>query len=100
MAAHEHINQEQLRGLVSNDMHFDDPSGNDYTIGDLDAENIFQNDAERYQSLYDSIKTEGIKTPLEVSLKRNLLIDGHHRAIVARDLGIDKIPIKNVDKGK
>lgn len=97
MPAYDHINHEQLRGLVSRDMRFDDPSGNDYTIGDLDAENIFQDDAEYYQSLHDSIKTEGIKTPLEVSLKRNLLIDGHHRAIVARDLGIDKIPIRNVD---
>lgn len=100
MPAHQHINQEQLRGLISRDMRFDDPSGTDYTIGELDSENIFQDDTERYQSLSDSIKTEGIKTPLDVSLKRNLLIDGHHRAIVARDLGIDKIPIRDVDKGK
>ena len=97
MAAHEHINQQQLRGLISRDMRFDDPSGKDYTIGDLDAENIFQHDSERYQSLHDSIKSEGIKVPLSVSLKRNLLIDGHHRAIVARDLGIDTIPIINED---
>ena len=78
-------------------MRFDDPSGKDYTIGDLDAENIFQHDSERYQSLHDSIKNEGIKVPLSVSLKQNLLIDGHHRAVVARDLGIDTIPIINED---
>lgn len=93
MPAHQHINQEQLRGLIARDMRFDDPSGKEYTIGELDAENIFQDDSERYQSLHDSIKKEGIKVPLTVSLKRNLLIDGHHRAIVARDLGIDKIPV-------
>jgi ParB-like chromosome segregation protein Spo0J len=97
MPAHEHINQQQLRGLISRDMRFDDPSGKDYTIGDLDAENIFQHDSERYQSLHDSIKNEGIKVPLSVSLKQNLLIDGHHRAVVARDLGIDTIPIINED---
>lgn len=78
-------------------MRFDDPSGKEYTIGDLDAENIFQDDSDRYQSLHDSIKNEGIKVPLSVSLKRNLLIDGHHRAIVARELGIDKIPVIDED---
>ena len=93
MAAHEHINQEQLRGLISKDMQIDDPSGKNYTIGELDVENIFQDDRERYNSLYASIKKEGIKVPLSVSLKQNMLWDGHHRAIVARDLGIEKIPI-------
>jgi hypothetical protein len=93
MSASNHINQEQLRGLISRDMQIDDPSGKNYTIGELDAENIFQDDSERYTSLHDSIKKEGIKVPLSVSLKQNLLIDGHHRAIVARDLGIEKIPI-------
>jgi ParB-like chromosome segregation protein Spo0J len=97
MAASEHINQHQLRGLISRDMQIDDTSGRDYTIGELDVENIFQDDSERYESLYDSIKNEGIKVPLHVSIKKNLLIDGHHRAIVARDLGIDTIPIINQD---
>lgn len=97
MPAHEHINRKQLLGLISNDMRVDDLSGKDYTIGELDAENIFQDDSERYQSLHDSIKSEGIKVPLSVSLKRNLLIDGHHRAIVARELGIDQIPIIDKD---
>lgn len=97
MPAYQHINQDQLRGLVASDMSFDDPSGKDYTIGELDAENIFQDDHDRYTSMYESVKKEGIKVPLTVSLKRNLLIDGHHRAIVARDLGIDKIPIVNKD---
>lgn len=97
MPAHQHINRKQLLGLISNDMRFDDPSGKEYTIGDLDAENIFQDDSEGYQSLHDSIKNEGIKVPLSVSLKRNLLIDGHHRAIVARELGIDKIPVVDKD---
>jgi hypothetical protein len=96
MSASKHINQEQLRSLIANDMYFDDPSGRDYTIGELDAENIFQDDAERYQSLHDSIKKEGIKVPLSVNLKKNLLVDGHHRAIVSRDLGIDRIPIEDV----
>lgn len=98
MPAHQHINRKQLLGLISNDMRFDDPSGKEYTIGDLDVENIFQDDSERYQSLHESIKNEGIKVPLSISLKRNLLIDGHHRAIVARELGLDKIPVIDADR--
>jgi ParB-like chromosome segregation protein Spo0J len=93
MPAHEHLNQEQLRNLIANDMRFDDPSGKEYTIGELDAENIFQDDEERYQSLHDSIKKEGIKVPLSVVRDKNLLVDGHHRAIVARDLGINQVPV-------
>lgn len=97
MAAHQYINQEQLKSLIANDMLKDDPNGPTHTIGELDSENIFQDDEDRYHSLHKSIKKEGIKVPLSVSLKTNTLLDGHHRAIVARDLNINKIPI--IDSG-
>jgi hypothetical protein len=97
MPAYQHINQQQLRGLISSDMRSDDPNGPDYTIGELDSENIFQDDSDYYQELHSSIKNEGIKVPLKVSLKHNTLYDGHHRAIVARDLGIPHIPIFDID---
>ena len=43
MPAHEHINQEQLRGMFANDFydHFEE---NNYTIGNLDADNVFHPD--------------------------------------------------------
>jgi hypothetical protein len=98
MPAHEHINQEQLRGLYANDFydHFEE---NNYTVGSLDADFVWnQDDDHTYEELHDSIKKEGIKTPLDVSLRNNMLYDGHHRAVIARDLGIDQIPIRNVDR--
>lgn len=95
MAAYQHINQAQLRGLIATDMWTDDPSGRNYTIDDLDVENVFQDDVERYNDLYQSISEKGIQTPLKVSLSRNLLIDGHHRAIIARELNLDKIPVED-----
>ena len=100
MPAHEHINQEQLRGMFANDFydHFEE---NNYTVGNLDADNVFHPDDDYdYHELHASIKKEGIKTPLNVSLRDNMLYDGHHRAVIARDLGIDKIPIRDVDKAK
>jgi hypothetical protein len=100
MPAHEHINQEQLRGLYANDFydHFEE---NNYTVGSLDADFVWNvDDDHTYEELHNSIKKEGIKTPLDVSLRHNMLYDGHHRAVIARDLGIDKIPIRDVDRGK
>jgi ParB-like chromosome segregation protein Spo0J len=100
MPAHEHINQEQLRGLLAHDYydHFDEKN---YTVSELDPAFVWQQDDDHtYEELYDSIEKEGIKTPLAVSLKDNMLYDGHHRAVIARDLGIDKIPIRDVDRGK
>ena len=41
-------------------------------------------------SLYDSIKTEGIQSPISVGrspyMKRPIVIDGHHRLAVAHNL--------------
>jgi hypothetical protein len=100
MAAHEYINQEQLRKLVAYDF-YDHFSEDNYTVGGLDADFVWiDGDDHTYQELHDFIKKEGIKTPLKVSLRDNMLYDGHHRAVVARDLGINKIPIEDVDKGK
>ena len=100
MPAHEHINQEQLRGMFAND-YYDHFEENNIKVGDLDADYVWdQFDDHTYEELHDSIKKEGIKTPLNVSLRDNMLYDGHHRAVIARDLGIDKIPIRDVDKGK
>lgn len=100
MAAHEYINQEQLRKLVANDF-YDHFNEKDITVGDLSVDYVWvDGDDPTYHELHDSIKKEGIKTPLKVSLRDNMLYDGHHRAVVARDLGINKIPIEDVDKGK
>jgi len=100
MAAHEHINQEQLRGLLAYD-YYDPFSEDNYTVGGLDKDFVWdEGDDHTYESLHASIKKEGIRTPLNVSLKDNMLYDGHHRAVIARDLNLNKIPIKDVDKGK
>ena len=92
MPAHEYINQEQLRGLYAHGFH--DPK-----VKDLDADSVWdQFDDHTYESLHDSIKNEGMKTPLDVSLTDNMLYDGHHRAVIARDLNLNKIPIRRVEK--
>jgi hypothetical protein len=92
MSASNHINQEQLRALKALDF----PSDNDdnyYTVGQIDPDISF--DAHHYDALKDDIAKNGIKEPLEV--RKGQLENGHHRAVAARDLGIEKIPIIEED---
>jgi hypothetical protein len=56
---------------------------------------------EEYESLKESIKKEGIKTPLVVTLKKNEMGDvsaivgeGNHRIRIARELGITHLPVE------
>jgi ParB-like chromosome segregation protein Spo0J len=47
-----------------------------------------------YEGLKASIKKEGIKTPLQVL--GNTLVEGHHRYLAAKELGINHLPMKRV----
>jgi hypothetical protein len=91
MPAHEHINQEQLRALKALDFPMDD-NDNYYTIGQLEPELSF--DMNQYNTLKEDIAKHGIKTPIEVMGDR--VSDGHHRAVIAKELGIPRIPIWDV----
>ena len=51
-----------------------------------------------FQDLVNQIKSEGIKTPVEVSVKDGFkyIVNGHHRVYIAKRLGIEDIPVKFV----
>lgn len=42
---------------------------------------------DEYQELYDSIKSEGVHDPIHID-EDGVIIDGHHRSKIARELGI------------
>jgi ParB-like chromosome segregation protein Spo0J len=93
MSASNHINQEQLRALIALDF----PSDNDdnyYTVGQLDPELSF--DAHHYDELKADIAKNGIQRPIK-TIHGAFLNEGHHRAVAARELGIEKIPVINFD---
>lgn len=88
MPAHQYINQKQLRALIALDFPSDDKD-NYYTVGQIEPD--FSFDQNHYNALKDDIAKNGIKEPLEI--RNGQLENGHHRAVAARDLGIDKIPV-------
>lgn len=92
MSASEHINQKQLRNLIAGDFA---PHGFDedpIKVGNLVREDVtLYSDPEHYNSLYEDISKNGIKTPL--AIQGNRLIDGHHRAVIAQELDLPKIPV-------
>lgn len=50
-----------------------------------------------WDELHDSIQKEGIKTPLHINIDAEGykdLIEGHHRYIVARNLGLTHVPVR------
>jgi TP901 family phage tail tape measure protein len=51
--------------------------------------------------LRSSIARDGIKTPLQLDNVRgtNVLVDGHHRLAIAKELGIKNLPIRRANGG-
>lgn len=97
MPAKDYINQNQLRNLFAGDFHMEgEPKEYQLRVGDLHPEGIreYSWDAEHYDDLKKSIQDRGITNPLLV--RGNTLIDGHHRAVIARELELAKIPIKRI----
>jgi ParB-like chromosome segregation protein Spo0J len=94
MPAHEHINQNQLRNLRALDFPMGD--GSYYTVGSLDPELSF--DMEHYNTLKEDIVKNGIKEPIVVDSMGNhkVVLDGHHRAVIAKELGMPNIPVNDV----
>lgn len=67
---------------------------NDYPelrVGELSRLN-YPNRAFVFEVLYADIMTNGISNPLRVVNDR--LVDGHHRAIIAIELGLQEVPIE------
>lgn len=88
MPAHEHINQEQLRALKALDFPTDDEGGY-YTVGQLTPELSF--DMAHYNELKDDIAKNGILQPIEV--RKGQIDNGHHRAVIAKELNLPRIPV-------
>lgn len=86
--AHEHINQEQLRNLKALDF-VPEGSSKELTIGEANPEDWF--DMEHYQSLKEDIAKHGIVRPIKI-LHGQYLNEGHHRAMIAKELNIPQIP--------
>lgn len=68
--------------------------GEEYTVGELDPELSF--DMEHYNALKEDIAKNGIRRPIKV-LHGQYLNEGHHRAVAARELGLERIPAINFD---
>lgn len=54
-------------------------------------ENLPQVWGDDYRSLKSDIAKNGIQTPLQVS--NGQLLDGHHRAVAAIELGLSHVPV-------
>ena len=96
MAAHEHINQDQLRSLIAGDFYMaGTPDDEQIKVGQLHPDDVtaYSWDKDHYEGLKEDIKNKGIHTPLKVS--NSMLMDGHHRALIAMELGIPQIPVSN-----
>lgn len=75
---------DELRHLQSNDYP-------DKRIEDLQRDD-YPNRAFVFDDLLRDISKNGIKTPLRVV--NNRLVDGHHRAIIAIELGLDGVMVE------
>lgn len=85
-----HINLAQLGDYIANDW---DTGRGTIRVRHLTRE--MYKDDEGFKNLQQSVAEHGIKEPLFVSHdgKNKYLIDGHHRAILAQEYAIDKIPV-------
>lgn len=54
-------------------------------------------DMEEYENLKKSILLHGFVTPAVWNLRTNVVVSGHQRIQVAKDLGMDEIPVSVVD---
>jgi hypothetical protein len=84
MPSHRTLSLAELKQLIS----FDNPC----LVGELSREMyILPKHAQVFQDLTADIQQNGITAPLRVV--NQYLVDGHHRAIVAMELGLDEVPI-------
>lgn len=99
MAASDHLSPVQFMplgqvgNLISNDTSFGLPDDEGTKVWEVPFEDIIGGTSEEhYAGLKASIAKEGIREPLEVKGKR--LMEGHHRFYAAKELGLDKIPVR------
>ena len=55
---------------------------------------------EQYQNLKDSIQRFGLVDPIIINInkdRKNIIIGGHQRVKVARDMGIKEVPVIELD---
>lgn len=81
---HRTLSLDDLKALWSNDHHC--------RVGELSRTSYeLPKHVDIFNDLSTAIQRDGITTPLRVV--SGMLVDGHHRAIVAMELGIPTIPI-------
>lgn len=90
-----HINLAQLGDYIANDW---DTGRGTLRVRHL-TRSMYGPDDEVFDKIQQSVAEHGIKDPLFVSHegKNKYLVDGHHRAILAFEYGIDRIPIVTSD---
>ena len=86
-----HISLAQLGDYIANDW---DTGRGTIRVRHL-TRGMYGKDDEVFDKIQQSVAQHGIQDPLFVShdRKNKYLIDGHHRAILAFEYGIDKIPV-------
>lgn len=104
LSAHQFVKVSELRNMYSAD--FDSPVHQ--TLGHLrrsyredQAEAVHPRDAlhggpDKYIAhLSKDIKENGVREPLTVR-NGNVLVEGHHRAVAAMQLGLDEVPVRHI----
>lgn len=95
MPAHEYINQNQLRALKASYTMFNE-AGEELigkTVGEMSWEDVAPSRSGYIEGLRNDIKAHGIIEPLHVGLSEGILHHGHHRAMIAKELGLSTIPV-------
>ena len=104
MAASDHLSKTQFMSMKELGEHY----SRDYNIGAvrwldrryLDA--MGANNHVDYDALKEDIAKHGIRKPIEVSKSEEegtVLENGHHRYVIAKELGLSKVPVKQISPG-
>ena len=59
--------------------------------------NMGERSPQNIQALKEDIKESGFKEPIYISKETNKIVDGNHRLQIAKELGIDEVPVKYID---
>jgi hypothetical protein len=86
-----HINLSQLGDYIANDW---DTGRGTTRVRNLTRE-MYGKDDDTFKNIEQSVAQHGIKEPLFVTHEgeNKYLIDGHRRAVLAMEYGIDNIPV-------
>lgn len=81
--------------MIPCDQFFQEFTNGDQTGWTAERAWLEEQHADELARLTASVVAEGIRDPIRVCDKDKRVIDGHHRAIVAQDLGLAMVPVAN-----